>query len=106
MPARRDRSITWGPMAKRTQVVIVGGGPVGVGLAVELGQRGIACVLVERRVGLHNIPKGQNLTPRTLEHFYFWGGLDALRAARILPKDVPASGVTGYRSLMSKHWFA
>src|SRR5437764_6695115 len=31
-----------------TQVVIVGGGPVGLGLGIELGQRGIDCVLVER----------------------------------------------------------
>jgi 2-polyprenyl-6-methoxyphenol hydroxylase-like FAD-dependent oxidoreductase len=93
-------------MAARAQVVIVGGGPVGVGLAIELGQRGISCLLVERRVGLHNIPKGQNLSPRTLEHFWFWGVLDELRAKRIMPKEVPASGVTGYKSLMSEHWFA
>lgn len=93
-------------MAKRFQVVIVGGGPVGVGLAIELGQRGISCALIERRAGLHNIPKGQNLSSRTLEHFYYWGVLDELRAARILPKQVPASGVTGYKTLMSEHWFA
>ena len=93
-------------MAKRYQVVIVGGGPVGIGLAVELGLRGISCVVVERRVGLHNIPKGQNLSPRTLEHFYFWGVVDELRATRIMPKEVPASGVTGYKSLTSEHWFA
>ena len=47
--------------------------------------------LVERRVGLHNIPKGQNLTSRTLEHFYFWGVVDEMRATRIMPKEVPAS---------------
>ena len=31
-------------------VVIVGGGPVGMGLAIELGQRGVTCVVVERHV--------------------------------------------------------
>jgi 2-polyprenyl-6-methoxyphenol hydroxylase-like FAD-dependent oxidoreductase len=31
-----------------TQVIIVGGGPVGLGLAVEVGQRGIRCIVVER----------------------------------------------------------
>jgi len=43
-------------MKKRHQVIIVGGGPVGVGLAVELGLRGISCALIERRTGLQNIP--------------------------------------------------
>src|SRR5689334_16237538 len=48
------------------QVVIVGGGPVGLGLAIELGQRGIACCLVERYLQPRRIPKGQNLTQRTM----------------------------------------
>ena len=58
-------------MAKRHQVVIVGGGPVGMALAVELGQRNVDCVVVERHLEVGRIPKGQNLTQRTLEHFYF-----------------------------------
>jgi 2-polyprenyl-6-methoxyphenol hydroxylase-like FAD-dependent oxidoreductase len=58
-------------MNKRHQVVIVGGGPVGVALAVELGQCGISCALVERRLEPQRIPKGQNLTQRSAEHFYF-----------------------------------
>ena len=75
------------PLKTRTQVIIVGAGPVGVGLAVELGLRGISCALVERRVGMHQIPRGQNLTQRTLERFYFWGCVDELRARRILPPE-------------------
>jgi flavin-dependent dehydrogenase len=54
-----------------TQVIIVGGGPVGMGLAIELGQRGIHCVVIERYTSPQPIPKGQNLTQRTMEHFYF-----------------------------------
>ena len=54
------------------QVIIVGGGPVGVGLAVELGLRGITSIIVERHAKPQRIPKGQNLTHRTLEHFHFW----------------------------------
>jgi 2-polyprenyl-6-methoxyphenol hydroxylase-like FAD-dependent oxidoreductase len=92
-------------MAKRFQVIIVGGGPVGVALAVDLGLRGITCALVERRTGLQNIPKGQNLSPRTLEHFYFWGIADELRAARIMPKGYPISGITCYGNLMSDYWY-
>jgi 2-polyprenyl-6-methoxyphenol hydroxylase-like FAD-dependent oxidoreductase len=93
-------------MTKRYQVAIVGGGPVGVALSVELGRRGISCVLVETRTRLPNIPKGQNLTQRTLEHFYFWGLVDELRAARLMPAGYPIGEVTAYRNLMSDYWQA
>src|SRR5579863_6093701 len=63
-------------MAKRYQVIIIGGGPVGVGLAVNLGLRGISCALVE------------------------------LRAERLMPRPYPISGITAYGSLMSDYWFA
>ena len=53
---------------------------------------------------MHNIPKGQNLTQRTLEHFHFWGCVDEVRAQRLLPPEVPAAGIVAYRSLMSDHW--
>lgn len=88
------------------QVVIVGGGPVGAALAVELGLRGFSCAMIERRSELDRMPKGQNLTPRTLEHFYRWGIADALRAERLLPPGFPASGITAYGNLMSEYWFA
>ncbi len=91
-------------MKKTSQVIIVGGGPVGCGLAIDLAQRGISCTLIERRIGLHNIPKGQNLTQRTLEHFYFWGCVDEVRAMRLLPPEVPAAGIVAYRDLMSDYW--
>jgi len=55
-------------MQKRYQVVIVGGGPVGVALAVDLGLRGVSCALVERRTEPQRIPKGQGLTQRSMEH--------------------------------------
>ena len=93
-------------MTKRHQVVIVGGGPVGVALAVDLGLRGIACALVERRVEPQRIPKGQNLTQRSVEHFYFWGIADELRAARVLPPDYPMSGIVAYGSLTGEYWYA
>jgi 4-hydroxyisophthalate hydroxylase len=77
-----------------------------VGLAVELGQRGISCVLVERHLEPQPIPKGQNLTNRTLEHFYFWRCVDELRAARVMPPDYPIGGVTTYRTLDSPYFHA
>ncbi|HEY8579708.1 MAG TPA: FAD-dependent monooxygenase, partial [Beijerinckiaceae bacterium] len=81
-------------MEKHYQVVIVGGGPVGAALAVDLGLRGVSCAMLERRRGLSNIPKGQNLTQRTLEHFYFWGLIDEVRAARVMPPGYPIGEIT------------
>jgi 2-polyprenyl-6-methoxyphenol hydroxylase-like FAD-dependent oxidoreductase len=91
---------------KRYQVVIVGGGPVGVALAIELGQRGISCGLVERRLTPQRVPKGQGLTQRSMEHFHAWGVADKIRAARLLPPDFPTRGVTAYRDLMNEYWYA
>ena len=93
-------------MKKRHQVVIVGGGPVGVALAVELGLRGISCALIERRLTPQRVPKGQGLTQRSMEHFYAWGVADKVRAVRLLPPDFPTRGVTAYRDLMSEYWYA
>ena len=73
-------------MMDTTDVVIVGGGPVGMGLSIELGQRGVRSIVVERYVQPQPIPKGQNLTQRTMEHFHFWGAEKELRAARAVPR--------------------
>ena len=93
-------------VAQRYPIVIVGGGPVGLGLAVELGLRGISCALVEPRTTLSRIPKGQNLTQRTLEHFARWGIDKDLRAARLMPKGQAIGELTAYGNLMSEYWHA
>src|ERR1700761_7511614 len=93
-------------MNKHYQVVIVGGGPVGVALAVELGLRGVTCALVERRLEPQRIPKGQNLTQRSMEHLYSWGVADAVRESRMLPPEYPMSGIVSYRDLSSDFWYA
>jgi 4-hydroxyisophthalate hydroxylase len=90
----------------QTSVIVVGGGPVGLGLAATLGQAGIPCVLLERSSELSAIPKGQNLTARSLEHFYYWGCADQLRAARLLPPEFPIGGITAYGSLAGQYWYA
>ncbi|MBO4228516.1 FAD-dependent monooxygenase [Bradyrhizobium neotropicale] len=82
-------------------VVIVGGGPVGIGLAIDLGLRGINCIVVERYSEPQPIPKGQNLTQRTLEHFHFWGAEGELRAARTIPNHYGIGGMTSYGTLLS-----
>ena len=93
-------------MAGKHQVIIVGGGPVGVGLALTLGLRGISCAVIEKRKRSHIIPRGQNLTQRTMEHFWSWGIADELRTARAMPQGYPIGNVTAYMSLMNEYWHA
>jgi 2-polyprenyl-6-methoxyphenol hydroxylase-like FAD-dependent oxidoreductase len=88
---------------KKVQVAIVGGGPVGVALAVQLGMRGVSCFLVESRTDTGKIPKGQNLTHRTLETFYFMGLVDELRAARFMPPGFMIGEITTYKDLNSPY---
>ncbi len=87
------------------EVVIVGGGPVGMGLAIELGQRGIRTIVVERYLQPQPIPKGQNLTQRTMEHFHFWGAEKQLRAARTIPVEYGIGGLTAHGTLLGPHTY-
>lgn len=91
---------------KHPNVIIVGGGPVGAALALDLGLRGVSSVVVESRKTLANIPKGQGLTQRTLEHFFFWGLDEELRTARTMPRGYPIGEITAYRNLASEYWHA
>jgi 2-polyprenyl-6-methoxyphenol hydroxylase-like FAD-dependent oxidoreductase len=92
-----------GSIPQAVQVAIVGGGPVGMGLAIELGQRGITCSVIERYLSPQPVPKGQNLTQRTMEHFHFWGAESALRAARTIPREYGIGGLTAYRTLLGDY---
>jgi 2-polyprenyl-6-methoxyphenol hydroxylase-like FAD-dependent oxidoreductase len=65
----------------RTQVLVAGGGPVGLAAAVELGRRGIDCVVVEPRTDVsHARPRCKTVNVRTMEHLRRWGLADRLRA--------------------------
>ena len=57
-------------------VLIVGGGPVGLALAAELGWRGIKCFLVEQTDGVIRTPKMNEVNIRTMEYCRRWGIAD------------------------------
>ncbi|MDQ6680338.1 MAG: FAD-dependent monooxygenase, partial [Pseudomonadota bacterium] len=77
----------------RTQVLIVGAGPVGLALAIELGHRSIPCVLVEINDRVGYAPRAKTTNVRTREHFRRWGIASKLRAASPLGVDYPSNVV-------------
>src|SRR5262245_47889727 len=62
-------------------VLICGGGPVGLALAVELGSRGIQCMLVERGDGNVTVPKMSQVSTRTMEFCRRWGIAEEVKKA-------------------------
>ena len=87
-------------MTARTPVLIVGGGPVGLALAGELGWRGVPCTLIEKTDGSIEQPKMDLVGIRTMEFCRRWGILDWVRDAPY-PLDYPqdyiyVTGLNGY----------
>jgi 2-polyprenyl-6-methoxyphenol hydroxylase-like FAD-dependent oxidoreductase len=76
-----------------TEVLVVGGGPVGLALAVELGLRGIEVVVLERDARHSPQPRAKTTNVRSMEHMRRWGIADRLRAAAPLPADYPTDVV-------------
>ena len=64
-----------------TPVLIAGGGPVGLALAIDLARRGVQSVLVERRAEVGQFPKMERVNPRTMEHLRRLGLAEKVRAA-------------------------
>ena len=71
-----------------TQVLVTGAGPVGLTLAIALGQRGIRCTLIEQKEAPQFLPKMERCNARTMEIYRRMGIAERIRAAG-LPADCP-----------------
>ena len=78
-------------------VLIAGAGPVGLALAIELGHRGIRCLVVERNDRVGYSPRAKTTNVRTREHLRRWGIADALRRASPISPDYPSDVVFATR---------
>jgi 2-polyprenyl-6-methoxyphenol hydroxylase-like FAD-dependent oxidoreductase len=72
-------------------VVIVGAGPTGLALAIELGSRSIPCLVIERNVRAGWAPRAKTTHTRTREHLRRWGIADKLAAASPFGVDYPTN---------------
>ena len=71
-----------------TEVLIAGGGPCGLMAALELGRRGVRCLLVDRKPSTAFNPQANATQARTMEHFRRLGLAEEVRALG-LPADHP-----------------
>ena len=72
-------------LIKTTDVAIIGGGPAGLMLAIELGCRGVACVVLEEDVGAPDFPKANATSARTMEHYRRRGFAHEVRQLGLAP---------------------
>jgi 2-polyprenyl-6-methoxyphenol hydroxylase-like FAD-dependent oxidoreductase len=86
-----------------TSVLIAGGGPFGLTLAIELGRRGIPVVLVDQNPGTTRNAAANATQARTMEHFRRLGFADEIRALG-LPPDFPTD--IAYFTRFARHELA
>jgi 2-polyprenyl-6-methoxyphenol hydroxylase-like FAD-dependent oxidoreductase len=72
-------------------VGIVGGGPSGLMTAIELGSKGVSCIIFEEETGQPWLPKANSSTTRTMEHYRRHGIAEEIRDVGLAedhPQDV------------------
>lgn len=74
-------------------VIIVGGGPVGVALGIELGLNNIKTLILEKHEKPLLSPRAQSLNARSMEFFLRWKIADQLKSKNLFPAGYPMQGV-------------
>jgi 2-polyprenyl-6-methoxyphenol hydroxylase-like FAD-dependent oxidoreductase len=88
---------------QRADVLIAGGGPCGLMLAIELGRRGIGAIVVDDKPGTAFNPQANATQARTMEHFRRLGLADEIRALG-MPEDFPTD--VAYFTRYARHELA
>ena len=84
-----------------TQVLIVGAGPTGLTLAIDLGRRGVRCTIIEQKDAPQFLPKMERCNARTMEIYRRMGIAEKIRAAG-LPARLPDGRVHRARRWSSR----
>ncbi len=84
-------------MVEVVEVLISGAGPAGLSAAIELGSRGVRCMVAERNDRVGYSPRAKTTNVRTREHLRRWGIADSLRACSPMPADYPSTIVFATR---------
>jgi 2-polyprenyl-6-methoxyphenol hydroxylase-like FAD-dependent oxidoreductase len=84
-------------------VVIIGGGPCGLMLAIELGRRSIPVILLEEKATPARFPAANATQARTMEHYRRLGFAEKVRLQG-LPSDYPTD--IAYFTRYTKHELA
>ena len=77
--------------SERPVVAIIGAGPAGLAAAIELGIRGVSCVVLERTDRGGYAPRAKTTHTRTREHLRRWGIADKLAEASPFGVDYPSN---------------
>lgn len=73
-------------MKTDTDVLIIGGGPVGLSASIQLSRLGIRHTLIERNREVSPHPKSRLLNPRSIEILRLWGLEEDVRNVRVSSK--------------------